>query len=545
MISNSFPVKQYYLAMYDVRGKQDFIFRNNQIKEIIGGSCIIRDCFDADLFPAAKKYRNECIYSLSGTDNDANIKREDVVDSDAIYRYRKGETFNPDAFRKRMREKRYIGEVIYNGGGNFIMLYRDEETCIEVNKRFTRRILEKYHGLRVLCAGVSVDGKLDNYIGDREKIYARHRVLEAADTSIYPVNTLPFVQVDLSTSLPLTTLRYTGEEKPEKVSAESAAKYDAQKMEVGNGAARDYGEKILDEIIRKKGVNSLLAVVFIDGNNMGSQVQACLNGKVTYKECIDELREFSERIQKEYVDDRLDAIDAALVEKYGEEEKRKRHRLVVHAGDEMSFICRAEDALMLVKAYFKDLPELGSSCAGIAIFHSHAPYASAYRIAEQCCENGKDRMKAFGETNSCYVDYHYCQGGIGINLKEIRKQEVGDLISKPWLIRGETRSKSAEDMPINFTEVEQAARDLGEIESRTNIKGLAVAAKSSLADFDMEMSRIYAHQKPEKQEKIKSTFIEMSGEKRRRIVYDAAIVYDLWFRKTEKKEGKPCRKSVN
>lgn len=37
---------KYALAMYDIRGKQEFIYRSSRIKEIIGGSALIRDCFE-------------------------------------------------------------------------------------------------------------------------------------------------------------------------------------------------------------------------------------------------------------------------------------------------------------------------------------------------------------------------------------------------------------------------------------------------------------------------------------------------------------------
>ena len=514
--------KKYCLAMYDVRGKQAFIFRNNHIKEIVGGSCIIRDCFKNVLFPAAVEYRNRCLAE----------EGKPVSDESAIYTYGIGEPFSAEAFKTRMESENWIAEVIYDGGGNFLVMYKTYQDFVEVNKIFTRRLLANYGGLNVLCTGIEVDGKLSNYKEDSRRLYAKHGLMEKADTGIRPVNTLPFVQVDADTSLPLSDMRYTGGSLKVKVSKESAAKYDAYEKESrAQGSARDYGEKLLDEIIVKKGVDSNLAVVFIDGNNMGAQVEACLDGKTTYEECIQALRQFSQKIQKEYVDDRLNAIDKALIAEYGEEERRKRHRLVVHAGDEMSFICRAKDALMLVKEYFKDLPESNSSCAGIAIFNSHAPYAAAYRIAEECCENGKKRMKEQGETNTCYVDYHYCQGGIGMDLEDIRKRETGILISKPWLIRG-----NAKGSPTCLETIEKAADALNEIGSRTNIKGLAMAAKSSLSDLDMEMARIYAHQKAEVQERIRGLFKDLNGEERRNMIYDIVIAYDLWFRKEIQKE---------
>ena len=65
----------YVLAMYDVRGKQNFIYRSTHIKEIIGGSDIIRTIFQRELYDAAKEYRN------SGYNGNK--------DAEAIYDYHK------------------------------------------------------------------------------------------------------------------------------------------------------------------------------------------------------------------------------------------------------------------------------------------------------------------------------------------------------------------------------------------------------------------------------------------------------------------------
>ena len=79
---------------------------------------------------------------------------------------------------------------------------------------------------------------------------------------ICPVNTLPFVQVDEITSLPLT--KYN-ENTRKKVSTEAEAKL-AKHLDVYN---EKYGEKDLDKLVTRKGEESLLdQCVYIDGNNM-------------------------------------------------------------------------------------------------------------------------------------------------------------------------------------------------------------------------------------------------------------------------------------
>ena len=550
--------------MYDVRGKQEYIFKTNKLKEIVGGSCIIRDCFKEYLFPSAEEYMRR------------KAKKEGIPLSDdavcGIYNYNdsenepeyiseinKGKEFSQKAFERMMQDEkcaaRYVGEVVYEGGGNFFVLYKDKETCIEINKIFTRKLLKELYTLKVLCTYIELENGLVNFIEDRKKLYEKHRISEAEESVICPVNTLPFVQVDEVTSLPLT--KYN-ENTRKKVSTEAEAKL-AKHLDVYN---EKYGEKDLDKLVTRKGEESLLAVVYIDGNNMGAKVQNVLGRETSYDQCVKKLRETSEFIQKNYVEDRIKDIDQMLEEKAKKGKKKAGKRLVVFAGDEINLICNARDAYDIAKTYLKGLHQVSwkdstepcSACAGIAIFHSHAPYAQAYKIAEECCESGKTRMKKLEKAREkegkskevCYIDVHYCQKGIGMSLDDIREKEVGGLISKPWLLDMEDEKNTTSKMPEDITimEIEKVVEALQMIESRTNVKDLAVAAKLSEGAFNLEMRRIYAHQSDEDiKRRMKEIFVQEDREefgqkykKYRKMIYDIVIVYDLWFRKEEGEE---------
>ena len=555
---------KYALAMYDVRGKQEYIFKTNKLKEIVGGSCIIRDCFKEYLFPSAEEYMRR------------KAKKEGIPLSDdavcGIYNYNdsenepeyiseinKGKEFSQKAFERMMQDEkcaaRYAGEVVYEGGGNFFVLYKDKETCIESNKIFTRKLLKELYTLKVLCTYIELENGLVNFIEDRKKLYEKHRISEAEESVMCPVNTLPFVQVDELTSLPLT--KYN-ENTRKKVSTEAEAKL-AKHLDVYN---EKYGEKDLDKLVTRKGEESLLAVVYIDGNNMGAKVQNVLGRETSYDQCVKKLRETSEFIQKNYVEDRIKDIDQMLEEKAKKGKKKAGKRLVVFAGDEINLICNARDAYDIAKTYLKGLHQVSwkdstepcSACAGIAIFHSHAPYAQAYKIAEECCESGKTRMKKLEKAREkegkskevCYIDVHYCQKGIGMSLDDIREKEVGGLISKPWLLDMEDEKNTTSKMPEDITimEIEKVVEALQMIESRTNVKDLAVAAKLSEGAFNLEMRRIYAHQSDEDiKRRMKEIFVQEDREefgqkykKYRKMIYDIVIVYDLWFRKEEGEE---------
>ena len=555
---------KYALAMYDVRGKQEYIFKTNKLKEIVGGSCIIRDCFKEYLFPSAEEYmRRKAKKEGIPLSDDAVCGIYNYNDSEKEPEYiseiNKGKEFSQKAFERMMQDEkcaaRYAGEVVYEGGGNFFVLYKDKETCIEINKIFTRKLLKELYTLKVLCTYIELENGLVNFIEDRKELYEKHRISEAEESVICPVNTLPFVQVDEITSLPLT--KYN-ENTRKKVSTEAEAKL-AKHLDVYN---EKYGEKDLDKLVTRKGEESLLAVVYIDGNNMGAKVQNVLGTETSYDQCVKKLRETSEFIQKNYVEDRIKDIHQMLEEKEKKGKKKAGKRLVVFAGDEINLICNARDAYDIAKTYLKGLHQVSwkdstepcSACAGIAIFHSHAPYAQAYKIAEECCESGKTRMKKLEKAREkegkskevCYIDVHYCQKGIGMSLDDIREKEVGGLISKPWLLDMADEKNTTSKMPEDITimEIEKVVEALQMIESRTNVKDLAVAAKLSEGAFNLEMRRIYVHQSDEDiKRRMKEIFVQEDREefgqkykKYRKMIYDIVIVYDLWFRKEEGEE---------
>lgn len=503
MENNSGPV----LAMYDIRGKQEFIYKCNRLKEIAGASFVIRDCFKDYLYPVAM--------------SDA-VKMELKLEINKGIFHDDNTPFTKEGFAKHI-EDGYVGEVVYEGGGNFLLLYKDADTFKKVTYHFTRELIEKVGTLRVLGTYIS-DVNFDDYEADRKRLYKKHHENEWNESNIAPCATLPIVQVDRRTSLPLVEHHNTVANVIEKVSKESLVKYKKYEEECQN---TNMGEVILDKIVRKKGEDSLLAIIYIDGNNMGAQVEKRCEGKTSYKDCVKELRQFSKEIQKDYIDDRMKNIDKKLEDKYQSSSKR---RLVIGAGDEINIICNAHDAFDCVKEYLMKLPEGCSSCAGVAVFHSHAPYADVYRIAEECCETGKDKMKELGLKEASFMDFHYCRGAIGVSLEDARKIDADTDISRPWLIKLGSR----EENKFNLVDVDTVTKMQKILNAfgRTNVKGLLSAAKNGDVELEMELMRIKAHMSEEKRKTVDFAFLDgMDKELRRKLIYDMVTVYDLWFTK--------------
>ena len=550
--------KDYVLAMYDVRAKQNYIYKTKKLKEIQGASAIIRDVFKDFLYDEAKKSR------VKGND-----------DSDAIYRFKKlpdgkPESFSFKKFEERMDGNQYIGEVVYDGGGNFIILFRDEDTCRDVTFNFTNRLLKERPGLNVMCTYVPVKNG-DKYnsadkTGDYQRLYANHRINENQESTIQAWGSMPFVQADYISSMPITnfiTKDITkGVSFGKKVTAESYAKY---KKFFETCEEEKINEEILDKLVEEKGKESLLAVIYIDGNNMGAKVQKLLNGnepkeiKKSYDDCVNELRKFSGMIQEICVDKRKEQIDEKLREllKLNNKDEAKSRRLVVGAGDEITIICNARYAFKIAKMYLdnisKDRVDIGdkkriTSCAGIAIFRSHTPFADAYRIAEECCESGKKRMKDLSVTDACFLDWHYCQGAIGLSLEDIREQEEMTECSRPWLMVKTDdvteREKTNEEFDYNG-EIEPIIKEINCLE-RSNVKGLAESAKEGMLAFEMDLNRVISHKwdadkAKEEVPKLWETFIsgkdDEKRERYRKLIFDLVLVYDIWFDESGQKEG--------
>ena len=96
-------IADYVLAMYDFSGKQDYIYKTNAIKEIVGGSNLIKDAYGDFLKLIQDKPLN---YTVD---------------------FQKGESFDLDSFKGDCA-------VVYEGGGNLFMIYRTEALCQAANR---------------------------------------------------------------------------------------------------------------------------------------------------------------------------------------------------------------------------------------------------------------------------------------------------------------------------------------------------------------------------------------------------------------------------
>ena len=468
-------------ALYDCRSKQEYIYRTNRIREISGGSELLAHVY-------------EMFYNAAGA---KNIR----INSG----WRSGGEFSVKGFV----DSGYDGEVIYEGGGNLCIIYRSRDTYIRANRIFSRMLLEQTYTISIIASCVDTT---DNFMADRRQLYKENSRIKSTDWISVPCNTLPITQVDRDTFMPVVK-----KDGVRSLSRESVLKRKAFKN------SSETGEIFLDDIsgMENKGTESLLAVIYIDGNAMGKKVKSCTENITGYTECTAALRAFSMSTDKSFVERPIKAIRETLEKR--REDGQHKFRRVIAGGDEITLICNARAALDVVQTYFRTLDEENRSlpedkrnyaCAGIAIAHSHAPFSDVYEIAEQCCESGKKKARKL-DSRVNYVDFHFCRSGITNDMDVIRETQESSFTKRPY------------EVSVEFTEFISTGNRLSEI-GRANIKDLASAMIKGDPFYRFEMERIKS--------RYPKAGLDSSNAELKRLIFDIAQVYDLWFAGEEQKE---------
>ena len=148
----------------------------------------------------------------------------------------------------------------------------------------------------------------------------------------------------------------------------------------------------LDKLGQKETEN-YIAVVHIDGNNMGKKF-ADLTTLSAYKNKSQEIRTATIRAFAELVLSlKEDSFPFLAQRKDAEKRRYLPVRPLILGGDDMTFVCAAKVAFDCTAFIMKSLLEKGvDTCAGVAILPTAYPFFRGYEIAEQLCDSAKGRM---------------------------------------------------------------------------------------------------------------------------------------------------------
>jgi hypothetical protein len=376
-----------YLYGAAVQGIQDFIFKTNELKHIVGASELVEQ-----------------------------------ICTTAFDEYGKN------------------GESVVRAAGNIKFIFEKEEDCAKAVREFPKKVMTMAPGITISQAVVPLGDDFGKAIDDIEALLKvqRNKPSRSVTTGLIGIKRAN------NTGLPI--VRVQEEDKKVVYKDESTVQKECFqdvkglcKNSFGKESLRD--KEVAYNVSDITDKNDWIAIIHADGNGLGKVVQVVGKQKNVFKE-------FSYQLDIATKEAANKAF-ASVADKF-KEKTIIPIRPVVLSGDDMTVIIRGDLALDYANAFitaFEDSTRhhLGTilqnqhvfaedrdyltACAGIAYIKSSYPFYYGYQLAEDLCGQAKKDTKSIygAETNhlppSCLM-FHKVQDSFIVDYKEIVEREL-------------------------------------------------------------------------------------------------------------------------
>ncbi|HFQ93260.1 MAG TPA: hypothetical protein ENK32_04580 [Anaerolineae bacterium] len=436
------------IVIIDTRQIQSYIFGSNRLRENIGASYLVK-----------------------------------MATEDWVQKVLAGQ-FPADALARPIEDPQCPAKPVFTGGGNAVLFFRENGQGKTFIRQYSRAVLACAPHLQLATAVHQFD-KLDELPAAVDDAFAQLDVNKQKQPPDTPLLGMGVTVKCRSTGLaamamsPLIPGADDGGQYP--VSAEILAKLrninKANKLldQFNPDKTRYDFPYDLDNLGRSSGEQSYVAVVHIDGNDMGQRIKAYkegLSGAKAYLVGSEQISEALNEAGKSALQETVSALIAAVTKdkkgrpiishtnitgdkiteialKEGERLDKKTgkkagtgnyylpFRPIVFGGDDITFVCDGRLgislALTFTKAFeaatenFIDGRGKITACAGVAIVKSHYPFARAYDLAESLCRQAKMYRRRLmideGMEDVSCLDWHFALSGLLGSLSRMRKRE--------------------------------------------------------------------------------------------------------------------------
>lgn len=499
---------QAILTLLDVRRVQPYIFGTNELKQNLGASALVEAATRAWVLAA-----------LDAVPLSHNTVTADEIKSDkAVWR---GEV---------------LAEVLFAGGGNVGLLFATLEHARAFTEHYTAQVLQKAPGLEVAVVHGAVGGAQDRDLATGWANFQR----ELAQRKERPAPRQAPLGLSVTAQCAYTS-RFAVAEVGEDPGAQVLASAEVREKLRYHKLAQDRLRQLLpslqhyelpsdfDHLGGERGRFRYLAVVHADGNGIGRRLEDYLKPSTSNAEWVDRLRRFSQALNQAGLQ-AMQAVGALLVEHVHQQGKRteiigrqraedvielRENRLpfrpIVYGGDDVTFVCDGRLGLALAVKFLETfnrqpLPdgEVGYACAGVAIVHTHYPFAQAYALAAKLCQEAKNFVQAHEPNkHGQALSWHFATSGLLGDWAEIRQREYtalpganqaaplpGHLAMRPVFLRPLPGAESWRTWD-NFKRLTEAFRQGAAWRGRRNkVKDLRTALRQG-ETAGLEFTRLY------------------------------------------------------
>jgi len=342
-------------------------------------------------------------------------------------------------------------DIGYIGGGNALFFTISDDKAKAIVKEYTSWLLYTYPGVSVAVAINANFSKTDSDY--KEKLKNLFLELNANKGKYIPINTI--ASHGLTATCQFSSLSVEVIKKYDNNDFDQMSSFTASKRRIEDEARNEEKSLLdndtlleykfpdkLDDLGQRKGEDSHIAVVHIDGNGFGNIFRELNSAGETIL--------LSNQVKKAVREAFIYSLNKFILAKENNKYLFEGYsylgtvlpiRPIILGGDDITFVCHgkfgiwfAEKFMEKFKSNFIDKEQTipFSSCAGVAIVKTKYPFYRAYQLAEELCNSAKSKRKKYMDENNLkeggnWIDFQLAYSGLGNTLEEIRKLQYTDI----------------------------------------------------------------------------------------------------------------------
>lgn len=441
-----------YAVLLDTVSIQKYIFQTNKLKENLGGSFLLEEQIYGE-------YLKLAIHEAIQWDGDLDHWKKDPS--------------------KIQIQSEPIG---YIGGGNALLFFVKKPDAQKFIKAWTKRLLVQAPGVQTAVAlnKWDINDFENSFKNSRKRLF---RQLQINKAKYIPQTELPRHGITSECTHSELSMDVWNSVEQAYVSSTTNSKIvaaDLGKKFVQNRFNKELRDEFsftdqLEDLGRIEGEDSHIAIVHIDGNNIGSRfaemetLEAIRNLSIAVdkatKEAFSDLlffitNNYDQIMESLGFDD--SSYDKKL--KYPRDGKNKKIlplRQIILGGDDVTFVCDGKLGLYFSKLFIEFLEKKKISdqkdltaCAGVAVIKTKYPFYRGYQLSQELCNSAKTLSKQVDIPVSC-IDFHISSGGISGTLDEMREKyyrvSQGSLLFRPYKLVPRDQDEKSFDLLVQKT----------------------------------------------------------------------------------------------
>ena len=496
------PAQGMTLTIVDTTGIQAYIFGTNTLRHHMGASWLVDWATQGAVYEVLEE-----LHGRAQTNVDANGKIDEL---------------------RRIENKIIAAELLYAGGGNAVLVFRERALAIAFTKALTQRVLAQAPGLNVVVTHLPFTWTSDGLANKLDELRQAANQKKGKRSFSMPLLGLGVTADCQFIDLPAEAQRRDGDGARLRVSGQVLAKLNhagraAQRLRDEVGAILPDGRDFIYDFdeIGSPGESSFIAVVHIDGNGMGARFEAIAQKHQQPSQnraYVEEIRELSARIKTiarralqntvaalhqaiRHTDPGQGKIGGKVPLRQQGNQQRLPFRPIVYGGDDVTFVCDGRLGLTLAAHYLKQMEQPFASDpqdpdnekkdklyvrAGIAVVNNHYPFSRAYQLAEDLAQSAKVYIQAISPTKQVSaLDWHFGVNGLVAELDDLRERDYqvsdGTLIMRPILLQEQDDSSHWRTWPFFQLMANNFLEDKDWAERRSKVKAYGEALRAGRA----------------------------------------------------------------